>query len=74
MVATEASSANSDSVAIIYRSEEHFSVEVLHTYGENIISFQLASGDRWWYIVGWYLAPEDASTIEDIVTAISKRP
>ena len=40
----------------------------------NVVSFQLESGDRWWYIVGCYLAPDDASTIEDIVAAISKRP
>ena len=37
-------------------------------------SFQLASGGRWWFIVRCYLAPNDASTIEIIVTAIIKRP
>ena len=74
MVATEAPSAHSGSVAVFYRAAEHFSVETLQTYGANIVSFQLASGDRRWFIVGCYLAPDDASKIEDVLAAISQRP
>ena len=74
MVATEEPSTHSGSVAILYRAEENFSVESLHTYGPNVVSFQMASGDKWWYIAGYYLDPDDASTIEDIFTAIRKQP
>ena len=49
-------------------------MEALQTYGANVVSFQLAPGDRQWFIVGCYLAPDDASKIEDVVTAISKQP
>ena len=70
MVATEAPNTHSGGVSVLYRADEHFSVEALQTYGENIVSFQMASGNRWWYIVGCYLAPENTSNIEDIVVAI----
>ena len=47
---------------------------MIQTYGEKVVSFQLTSGDRQWYIVGCYLAPYNASTIEDVVVAIIKWP
>ena len=59
---------------MFYRSAEHFSVKALHTYGSNVIHFHLDSGDRQWFIVGYYLAPSDASTIEDVFTKIIQRP
>ena len=48
-------------------------MEAFQANGENVVRFQLASGDRRWYIVGYYLAPDDALTIEDVVTAIGKQ-
>ena len=39
MVATEAPITHSGGVAILYRAEENFSVESLHTYGPNVVSF-----------------------------------
>ena len=74
VVATEALSANSTSVAVLYRAAEHFSVEALQTYGVNVTSFQLASGDQRRFILGCYLAPDDALTIEEVVAATSQRP
>ena len=74
VVATEALSAQSGGVAVLYRAAEKFYVEALHTYGANVVSFQMASGDRQWYIVGRYLDPEDASITEYVVLAIGKRP
>ena len=32
------------------------------------------SGDRHWFIVGCYLASDNALTIEDVIAAISQRP
>ena len=74
MVATEAPSAHSDVIAMFYRAAEHFSVEALQIYGANIIRFQLVSGDRQWFIVGCYLAPDDDSKIDDFVAAIIHWP
>ena len=71
MVATDAPSAYSSSIAIFYIASEHFSVEVLQTYGEIAVSFHLSLGDQWWFIVRCYLAPDHTSTIEDVVAAIS---
>ena len=70
----EAMSTYSSGVAVFYRSAENFSVEALQTYRANVVIFQLASGDRRGFIVGCYLAPDDASTIYDIVADIRKRP
>ena len=74
VVATDAPITHSVGVAIFYRTADHFSVEAFQVHGANVISFQLASGDRQWFIVGCYVPPDDASTTEDIVTAIEKRP
>ena len=73
VVETEAQSAHSGGVAGFYREAEHFTVESLQTYGVNFVSFQLALGERRWFIMRCYLAPDDTSTIEDAVAAISKR-
>ena len=36
--------------------------------------FQLALGGQMWYIVGCYLVPDDAQTIEGVVVAVSQNP
>ena len=38
--------------------EQQLSVEALLLHGANALRFQLASGGQWWYVVGYYLAPE----------------
>ena len=74
VVATEAPSIHSGGVTVFYRVVEHFSIGALQTYGENIVSFQLESVDRRWFIVWFYLAPDNASTIDDVVAAIRQWP
>ena len=74
VVATEAPSAHSGDVALFCQTKEHFSIEEFQYHRANVVSFHLASGDRRWYIVGFYLDPDDASTVEDVVAAIGKRP
>ena len=49
-------------------------MEALQTYRVKVVSFQLASGYRRWFIVRCYLAPDDASTIGDVIAAIVQRP
>ena len=73
VVAPETPSAHSGGVAVFYRVAEHFSVDSIHIYGANIANFKLESGGQKWYIVGCYLAPDNASTIDDIIVAISQR-
>ena len=46
-------------------------VESLQLYGANVVIFQMASGGQRWHIVGFYLASDNAFTIEDVVAAIS---
>ena len=38
------------------------------------MSFEVVTGARRWYIIGCYLAPDDISTIERVVTALRERP
>ena len=39
----------------------------------NVISFQLVTGRQRWCMVGCYLAPRDAFTLEIIIAAIGRR-
>ena len=48
----EAPSDHSNVIVVFYRAVRHFSVEALQTYEVNVVRFQLASGDRKWFIVG----------------------
>ena len=41
---------------------------------QNVMSFQLESGERRLFIVGCYLFPDGALTIETVVMAISQGP
>ena len=46
----------------------------MRPYGPNIISFEVVTGRRRWYIIGCYLAPDKAWTIEQVVTAMGDQP
>ena len=49
-------------------------MEAVREYGPNVLSFEVATGARRWYIIGCYLAPDDAETIERVVTALGDQP
>ena len=49
-------------------------MEEVRPYGQNVLSFEVVSGRRRWYISGCYLAPNDAQTIERVVTALGDQP
>ena len=49
-------------------------MEAIQEYGPNVLSFEVATGARRWYIIGCYLAPDDAETIEWVVAALGDRP
>ena len=61
-------------VAVFYRPSLLFAVEAVTQFGPNVVSFQLAMGARRWYVIGFYLAPDNASTIESVVAALKERP
>ena len=70
VVATDAPSRHSGGIAMFYREGAGFAVEEVRPYGPNVLSFEVVSGRRRWYIIGCYLAPDDAQTIERVVTAL----
>ena len=39
-----------------------------------MLSFEVATGGRRWYIIGCYLDPNNARTIEQVVTALGDQP
>ena len=49
-------------------------MEAVRDYGLNVLIFEVATGGRRWYIIGCYLAPDDARTIERVVTALGDQP
>ena len=63
VVATDTPSRHRGGVALFYRPSAQFAVEEVREYGPNVISFEVATGRRRWYIIGWYIAPDDARTI-----------
>ena len=42
--------------------------------GPNVMVWQVVTGEKRWYIVGAYIAPEDEGTMETVVKAIGRRP
>ena len=49
---------------MFYRASPWFAVEAIQKFGLNFVRFQMATGERRWYIIGFYLAHENVSTIE----------
>ena len=49
-------------------------MDYLYLYGPNFASFHMTMGRQRRHVVGCYLAPNYASTIEDVIVAIIRRP
>ena len=49
-------------------------MEEVRQYGPNVISVKVVSGRMRWYIVGSYIAPDDAQTIERVLMALGDQP
>ena len=49
-------------------------MEAFREYGPNVLRFEVATGARRWCIIGCYLTPDDAETLERVVTALGDRP
>ena len=74
VVAMDASSRHCGRVALFYRPLALFAVEAVREYRTNVMSFELATGARRWYINGCYLAPDNTLMIERVVAALKDRP
>ena len=57
VIATDAPSRHRGGVALLYRPSPIFAVEAVREYGPNVMSFEVATGARRWYIIGYYLSP-----------------
>ena len=49
-------------------------MEAVERFGPNVLGFQVATGERRWYIVGAYIAPKDEETMETVLAAIGRKP
>ena len=74
VIATNAPSKHQGGVALFYRDSDQFQVEAYQSFGPNVISFQLVSGRRRWFVVGCYIPPTCNTTIEQVTQALSHRP
>ena len=52
VVATDAPSRHRRGVALFYRPSSLLTVEAVREYGPNVLSFEVATGGRQWYIIG----------------------
>ena len=74
IVATDGPSRHRGGVAVINWVSPRFTVEVIHQFGPNAVSFQMVAGGGRCYIIGCYLAPEDALTIDIVVAVLRDLP
>ena len=61
-------------VVFLYPLLECFQVGSHQFHSPNVDSWQMVSRGKRWFVMGFYLAPNDASTIDHVVTAISRIP
>ena len=59
---------------MFYREGAGFAVEEVRQYGTNVLRIEVVSGRRRWFIVGCYIAPDEAQTIERVVKALKDKP
>ena len=74
VIATDALSLHRGGVTLFYRSTPNFVVEVVERCGPNVMGFQVATGERRWYIIRAYVAPEDEVTMETVLPEIGQKP
>ena len=74
VVAMDAPIRNCGGVAVFYRLSPYFAVEAVQKFEPKVFGFQLATVERWWYIVGCYLSPDNILMIDSVVSALKERP
>jgi hypothetical protein len=73
-VATKARSKAHGGVPLIYRESKYWTVESVKLFGPDVISFQLATGQKRYSCVGGYIPPKDESIIESVGKAFYSLP
>ena len=61
-------------MALFYRLSPLFKVEAVREYRSNVLSLEVVTGARRWYIIICYFSPDNAETIERVVTSLGDRP
>ena len=49
-------------------------MEDVQKFWTNVVGFHLATGERRWYIVRCYLAPNNTLTIESVIAVLKEQP
>ena len=73
VVAMGALSRHRGGAAVFYRPSPWYAVEAIQMFVPNSVSFQMETGERRWYIIGYYLSPNNTSTIESVVAVLRER-
>ena len=58
---------------MFYFPSLQYELEAIQLFGPNTVGFKLVTGERRWYIIGCYLAPEGTLTIESVLAALNER-
>ena len=72
--AMDAPSQHRSGVTLFYQLSPQYAVEAIQNFGPNVVGFQMVIGERPWYIIGYYLAPDNILTIESVVAALKECP
>ena len=59
---------------ILYWESPRFAVESHQHHVQNVVIFQLVLGGRGWFVMGYYLTPDDTSSIECVFLDIVQCP
>ena len=61
-------------MALFYKESQQFVAKPHKQHVPNVINFKVVIGGRRWHVVGHYLTPCDASTLDSVVAVIGQRP
>ena len=72
MVAFDVTGGNRIGVTLFYQELKHFEVDASQQHGPKIFIFHMTTRYRHWYIVGYYLYPDEASFIYHVIGGMGK--
>ena len=75
IIATKVTNKSKGGAAMLYRKSEHFHIESLKCYGENIVKATIVHGRQWTVILGIYIPPSelDKETIIELDRAMKNK-
>ena len=57
-------------LAVFYQLSPQFLMKTIQQFGPNIIIFHMATYEQRWYIIGFYLDPDDDLMLESVVAEL----